>query len=69
MTPVISKVDKDDDPPAELHHSKDPLAQTQQPLELTVAELEVLKESKKKRTKDAHFAVILLKSTQRLRSI
>ena len=43
MTPVISTAHEDDDPLAESHRSKDPPADPQQPLELTVAELEVLK--------------------------
>lgn len=57
-TPVISTADKDDD---DSLHFKDPQADPQQNLEFTIAELEVLKNSKKKGTKDAHFAVILLK--------
>ena len=48
MTPVISTAHEDDDPLAESHQSKDPPANPQQPLELTVAELEVLKNLKKK---------------------
>ena len=62
VMPVISTADKDDNPLAELHHSKDPSADPHQPSsELTIAELEGLKNSKKKGTKDSHFAVILLK--------
>ena len=58
MTPVISTADKDGD---ESQHSKDPHADPHHPLEFTIAELKVFKNLKKKGTKDAHFAVILLK--------
>ena len=58
VTPVISTADKNDD---DSLHFKDPQADPQQNLEFSIAELEVLKNSKKKGTKDAHFAVILQK--------
>ena len=63
VTPVISTADKDDD---DSPHFKDPQADPQQNLEFTMAELEVLKNSKKKGTKDAHFAVILLTRDPRI---
>ena len=48
ITPVISTADESDNPLAESHQSKHPPANPQQPLELTVPEIEVLKNSKKK---------------------
>ena len=68
-TPVISTANKDDILLAESHRSIDPSADLHHPSEVTLAELEVLKKSKKKGTKDAHFAVMLLKSTQRPRNV
>ena len=60
-TPVISTANKDDIQLAESHRSNDPPADPHHPSEVTLAELEVLKKSKKKGTKDAHFAVMPLK--------